>query len=388
MNGKKALQLASVASMIDQFNIPNIKLLQSLGCKVDVAADFTHPGTITAKRAKELSKRLNGMDVRIHDIAIPRALNPRAICSAYKTVKKLIDTERYDLVHCHSPIGAAICRLAARKSRKSGTKVLYTAHGFHFFKGAPLKNWLIYYPMESLMSRFTDSLITINSEDYALASKKLHALSTDRIHGIGIDIDKLRNRTVDTAAKRKELGISENDIMLLSVGELNANKNHRLVIRALAELAMKNVHYFIAGLGDLDDELSSLIAQLHVADRVHLIGFRNDVAELCHTADLFVFPSLREGLSVALMEAIACGTPVICGRIRGNRELVPNENCLFDPASLDSLKACMKRVLVGKTRKELNESMAGEAESNLKNLALYDQANVQAEMRAIYRRYL
>ena len=153
---KKVLQLASVASMIDQFNLPNIQVLQSLGYSVDVVANFTNPGTITQKRAEELKKRLLNMNVRVYDIAIPRSLNLKAVLSAYKKVKELIMREEYKLVHCHSPIGGVICRQAAKKARKKGTKVIYTAHGFHFYDGAPLKNWLIYYPIEKYFSRYTD----------------------------------------------------------------------------------------------------------------------------------------------------------------------------------------------------------------------------------------
>ena len=147
---KRALQLASVASMIDQFNIPNIEILQSLGYKVDVVADFTNPGTITVERSENLKKRLAEMNVTVFDIAIPRSLNPRAISSAYKQVKELLEKEEYNLLHCHSPIGGVIARQAAKGLRRSGLKVIYTAHGFHFYDGAPIKNWLVFYPIETL----------------------------------------------------------------------------------------------------------------------------------------------------------------------------------------------------------------------------------------------
>lgn len=127
MTEDKALVLASVASMIDQFNISNIHILQSLGYKVDVVADFKNPGTITSERAENLKTSLINMDVRVIDIAIPRSLSLSAVLSAYEEVKKLIKAEQYDLIHCHSPIGGAICRLAARVGKKNGTKVIYTA---------------------------------------------------------------------------------------------------------------------------------------------------------------------------------------------------------------------------------------------------------------------
>lgn len=172
---KKALQLASVASMIDQFNIPNIKLLRSIGYKVDVVADFTNPGNISIERARELIKQLESMDVRVIDIAVPRSLDPKTVISAYRRVRELVTTEHYNLIHCHSPIGGAIVRLAAKNERKKGTKVIYTAHGFHFYNGAPLKNWILFYPVEKWLSRYTDILITINQEDYKRASGKFYA---------------------------------------------------------------------------------------------------------------------------------------------------------------------------------------------------------------------
>ena len=171
---KKALQLASVASMIDQFNISNIEILQSLGYQVDVVADFTNPGTITTERCENLKKRLSDTNVRFFDIAIPRSLNPRAIFSAYKQVKELLEKENYNLLHCHSPLGGVIARKAAKGLRSKGLKVIYTAHGFHFFKGAPLINWLVYYPIEKWLSKYTDTLILINEEDYDLAKRKFY----------------------------------------------------------------------------------------------------------------------------------------------------------------------------------------------------------------------
>lgn len=249
---KKALQLASVASMIDQFTIPNIQILLDLGYKVDVVADFTHPGTITNERAEDLKRRLNDMGVRVVDIAIPRSLNPQAVTSAYKQVKKLIISEHYNLIHCHSPIGGVICRQAAITERKKGTKVIYTAHGFHFYDGAPLKNWIVFYPIEKWYSRFTDVLITINNEDYKRASEKFHAKKTVYIPGVGIDTEKFAPRKSGRDKIRKELGLQDSQVMLLSVGELNENKNHISVIRAIRGL---DLVYVIVGKGDKKEEL-------------------------------------------------------------------------------------------------------------------------------------
>lgn len=258
---------------------------------------------------------------------------------AIKEIKEIVKNGNYDIVHCHTPIASACTRIACRKFRKNGLRVIYTAHGFHFYKGAPLKNWLIFYPIEKLCAYFTDTLITINKEDYALAKRKLKAKQIEYVPGVGVDTEKFANTVVDTEKKREELGVPQNAFLLLSVGELNVNKNHQVVIRAMAELENKNVHYIIAGQGDQHDNLLKLASELSLSDRVHLLGQRSDVAELYKTADLYVHPSFREGLPVALMEAMSAGLPCIASKIRGAVDLIGyNSGRLFIPSSFSSLK--------------------------------------------------
>lgn len=337
---KKALVLASVASMIDQFNIPNILLLQQLGYKVDVASNFEESGSITRERADFLKQKLKGMRVGIINVPIPRsifALNK--IYDSYRQVKKLCMENLYDLVHCHSPIGGAIARLAAKKIRKStGTKVVYTAHGFHFYKGAPIKNWMFFYPIEKYCSRFTDVLITINQEDYAFASKKMKAKQVEYFPGVGVELSRFsKGELGDNIRKerRRELQISENDVVLLSVGELNKNKNHSVIIQALAGLKLPNVKYLIVGKGSLKEELDEKIKALSLEAQVRLLGYRTDIADLYKASDIFVFPSYREGLSVSVMEAMASGLPCIVSKIRGNVDLIDDNNGGYLCASTD-----------------------------------------------------
>ena len=266
----------------------------------------------------------------IYNISLLRIPFSKNNLTAIKEIKKIVLENGYDIVHCHTPVAGICTRLACRKLRKKGLKVFYTAHGFHFYKGAPFKNWLLYYPAEKLCSRFTDTLITINKEDYSFAKKKMKAKHIEYVPGVGIDVDKFKNSVVDFNTKRKELQIPENACLLLSVGELNSNKNHQVVIRAIAQVNDKNIHYIIAGRGMLHDYLKGYAAQNGVSDRVHLLGFRNDVAELYKISDIYVLPSKREGLNVSVMEAMASGLPVICGKIRGNNDLVDEgENGLF-----------------------------------------------------------
>ena len=259
-------------------------------------------------------------NLKVYQMDFNRSPLNKGNIKAYKQLKKLVSDNHYDIVHCHTPVAGAIARMVCRKFRKDGLKVIYTAHGFHFYNGAPLKNWLIYYPIEKFCSRFTDVLITINSEDFERAEKKMKAKCVDYIPGVGIDVDKFADAVVDRAAKRRELGIPEDAFLLFSVGELNKNKNHQIVIRALAELKNPDIHYMIAGQGPLYDFLLDLAKNLHVSDQIHLLGYRNDTAELYKTADVDVFPSIREGLGLAAVEGMAAGLPLICSDNRGTRE--------------------------------------------------------------------
>lgn len=269
---------------------------------------------------------------------------------AYWQLKKIIEAGGYDIIHCHTPVAAMLTRFAARCARKKGTKVFYTAHGFHFYKGAPIKNWLLYYPVERFLARWTDVLITINKEDHQRA-QGFKAGKLMYVPGVGIDIAKFSDPISEDERKRvrAEMGVPEDAVLLCSVGELNENKNHSLVIRALAGLENKKVHYCIAGDGGLYGELARLSQELDVAERVHLLGRRNDVPELYKASDAFCFPSFREGLPVSLMEAMASGIPCIASRIRGSVDLLgENSEMLFDPRSADDCKAKLEAFLANR----------------------------------------
>lgn len=317
---KKVLMLASVASMIDQFNMQNISILKEIGYEVHVAANFEQGSTSSNERMEQFKKELNYLNIPFYQIDFSRnVMNiPRNI-KAFNQIKKLMKDNKYEFVHCHSPIGGVCGRLAAKLTK---TKSIYTAHGFHFYKCSPRLNWIIYYPIEKILSYITDVLITINKEDYELAKKKMNSKKVEYIPGIGVDTNKFGSVDIDKFEKRKELGLSENNIVLFSVGELNKNKNHEVVIRALAKLSNPNIHYIVAGRGNLESYLNELLEKLNMVNNVKLLGFRNDIAELYRISDIFCFPSYREGLSVALMEVMASGLPVVCSKIRGNVDLI------------------------------------------------------------------
>lgn len=336
--GKKprALMVASVASMIDQFNMQNIQILLDKGFDVDVACNCKTGNTISNDRVQDMIQRLAKQGVKVTDLPIPRKITDFSnIRKSIIELKKIFAEHSYTLMHCHSPIGSVVARTAAKKYRKNGVKVIYTAHGFHFYKGAPIINWILFYPIERIYSRITDVLITINKEDFQFAKKHLKAREIRYVPGIGVDTKKFQNVVVDKEAKRSELGIKDSDFMIVSVGELNKNKNQEIIIRAIALLKKNNIHYFIAGQGSEKEHLMRIAKELNV--NLHLLGYRTDIAELLKIADVYAFPSYREGLSVALMEAMASGLPCVVSKIRGNTDLIyPGENgflCMADDVS-------------------------------------------------------
>ena len=317
---KKALIVASVASMIQQFNMNNIDLLLKNGFTVDVACNCKDGNTISNEKVQEMIDELENKGVKVYHIPIPRKVKDiKGIKNSIHLIKIMCRKNNYDLMHCHSPIGSVVARIAAKGKVN---RVIYTAHGFHFYKGAPIINWLVYFPVEYMMSFITDVLITINKEDYVFAQRYMHAKKVEYVPGIGIDTKKFALNNIDKIKKRKELGLNEDDIMILSVGELNDNKNHKIVIEALSKIDDDNLYYCIAGKGDKGRELKLLAEKLDV--NLELLGYRTDISELLYVTDIFAFPSIREGLSVALMEAMACGNAIVCSNIRGNVDLISN----------------------------------------------------------------
>ncbi len=372
---KKALMLSSVASMIDQFNMPNIRLLLELGYDVDVACNFEKGNTCDRRQIDRMQRTLRELGVAGHQWDCPRNIRAvRACCIAYGQLVRLLRSQRYDLIHCHSPIGAALARLAAHRER---IPVIYTAHGFHFYRGAPLKNWLLYYPVEAALAHWTEVLITVNQEDYRFAKRYLKAKKVCRIPGVGIDIKQLQ--TPPKRDVRHKYHIPEDARILLSVGELSRRKNHRMVLSALAKLRKENVYYMICGQGALKKELLRQAVQLGVAKRVRVVGFQRDVSALYWNADIFVFPSVQEGMPAALMEAMAVGLPCVVSDIRGNRELIDAQGGVrFSVRKKGQLPEALTKLLENETLRQSCGSY------NRRKIRAYDTQVVQAQMRKIY----
>lgn len=376
---RKALVIASMASMLDNFNLKNIELLDNMGYDIILAANFKCEDSNSDEKINNFYYEMNQKGYKIIQIDFSRYITniKKQICS-FKQLRKLAE-DRYDLIHCNSPICAAMTRFVFKKARKEGCKVIYTAHGFHFYKGAPIKNWLIFYPIEKICSRWTDVLITINKEDFYLAKKRMNARRIEYMPGVGVDVDKFKNCMVDISDKRKEMNIPNKAFLLLSVGELNKNKNHEIVIRAIAALHNTNIHYAIAGKGVLNDYLLFLAKEAGIEDQVHILGFREDVAELYKIADAFVHPSFREGLSVAVMEAMSSIIPIIVSKVRGNTDLINEKSgYLCTPSSINDFKKGILRIYQDVSYRENIKKNAYQIVSN------FDIKIVEKRMKVIY----
>ena len=338
----KILYITTIGSTMNFFR----KLIEELvleGHTVDIACNDAEA---------EVSDFFYKLGCRVYSMSMSRSPFSKGNLKAVRQIKKLVAEEKYDIIHCHTPVASVCTRLACRNLRKTGTRVFYTAHGFHFYKGASLKNWLLYYPVEKFCSRFTDVLITINKEDFGLAQKKMHAARVEYVPGVGIDVQRFSSTEADRAQYRRELGIPEDVVLLLSVGELSTRKNHELVLRAIAGIPDEKIHYMIVGKGTLLSYLAELAQRLGITERVHMIGFRTDIAELCKISDLCCFPSFQEGLPVSVMEAMASGLPVVCSRIRGNTDLIDeNGGIFFDPHDTDDCRKAITQMLASDMQK-------------------------------------
>lgn len=360
---KKAMIIATVYRFISHFEKNDIKILQELGYEIIVASNF-----------EEYKGELE--ELNVEKLSIPFTRSPISLknIKAFFKLNKYLKENKIDLIHCHTPVGGVAGRILGGWNKVP--RIIYTAHGFHFFDGAPKINWMIYYPIEKILSKFTDTLITINKEDYERA-KTFYAKSVEYVPGVGIDIEKIKNIKVDKEQKRKELGLSIEDIVLLSVGELSSRKNHIVTIRALAKIDNKRIKYIIAGVGPLENYLKEEIKKLGLEKQVKLLGYRNDIYELNKISDIFLFPSKQEGLPVALMEALVCGIPVICSNIRGNRDLVVERKYCIDIYSIEGLQKEIEELV---NNKELRISIG---KNNQKIVEKSDIKNIEKIMKSV-----
>ncbi len=376
---KKFLIVAHYSRFLVQFEMNNVKILQDMGYEVHYATNYKQEDMYA-----DAPQRIQNAGVILHQVDFVRSpYNISANIKAYKQLKNLMNTEKFVGVHCHTPMAGVLARLAANAT---GTKpVLYTAHGFHFYKGCPIQNKLIYETAERFFARYTDALITINEEDYQAAQTFRLRGKAYKIPGVGVDVEKIRSMQVDRAAKRKELGIPEDAFVMISVGELNDNKNHITTINAFIQANIPNSYYIICGEGELKSNLQKVIDENEMHSRILLLGFRTDIAELLKSSDLFLFPSKREGMPVALMEAMAAGLPCICGSVRGNKDLIKNNKngYITEKNTADEYSCIIKMI---KKQPTMMQSISAEAKQTI--LQGYSRVAVSEKMGNIYRNLL
>ena len=277
------------------------------------------------------------------------ARNPMQITKhgrAYRQIKKVIEEGDYDVIHTHTPVGSILTRMAAKSAHKKGVKIIYTCHGFHFYDGAPKKNWLIYYRLEKKMAKMTDLLITINREDYNRA-KADFSCPVKMINGVGVDKNRFKKTTkAEQKAARKQYGLADDDFVIVDLAEDSANKNHEMIVRAAAPIIKENPHLklLFLGQGALMEETRELAKELGVADNVIMPGYvRENYGALVQGCNLCMSASIREGLGLGVLECVLCGLPILISNNRGHRDIVnDNKKYLFELGDVEALTKKIK----------------------------------------------
>ena len=308
---KKVLFTATVDSHILNFHLPFLKFFKDNGYEVHVATNG--------------DEQIPYCDYK-HVISLERSPFKIKNIKAIFELKKICEKEKFDIIHTHTPMGSVVTRLAANKYRKKyGTRVIYTAHGFHFYSGAPLVNWLLYYPVEKYLAKKTDTMILINQEDYMLAKKNFSKKCKDiqYVPGVGINIDKFKNES--NLIIRKQLGLSDKSFIMTCVARLDKNKNQSFLINVMELLKDENdIYLLLVGPDELNGYYQKIVSDKKLDDKVFFLGLRNDISVILNNSDIVVSSSLREGLPVNIMEAYACGKPVVALGCRGAKDLISN----------------------------------------------------------------
>ncbi len=367
----KILYVATVLSHICQFHLPHMHALRERGWEVHAAAH----DNLAVK---------NGLQLRYCDkfIEIPFSRSPKSPDNlrAYRQLKKLLAQERYDLILCNTPMGGIVTRLAAKKARRQGTKVIYMAHGFHFFKGASRKAWMVFYPVEKYMARYCDLLITINQEDYALAKEKFAKRTRiAHIHGVGVDETRYHPATAEQQlAMREAEGLTADDFVILCTGELNENKNQKTLVSAAALLKgeIPGLKILLAGNGPKEQELRKQIRTEGLENTVKLLGYRTDLERVVPAVDLVVSCSHREGMPLNIIEAMLCAKPVVASHNRGHDELVTQDQtgALVPPVDSGAFAEAIQAMF----RDRQHGMMLGE--QGRRNAQAYTAAKVSQEL--------
>lgn len=370
----KRLLLTCTDLMAIQFLVPHVRYLSAHGFSVELACSEV------GGRMEELAEMLRDV-APVHSVRLVRSPFSLSNRQGYGDLKKIIDGSRWDVIWTNEPVMSVMTRLAAKNARKQGTKVVYMVHGFHFYQGAPKKNWLIWYPVEKIMCHYTDKLITINEEDFRLAQSKF-SVEVCHIHGVGVSTQRYHLHSAEEEAQlRRRENLSAEDFVVLCTGELNGNKDQQTLIHAaqLCRDKIPELKVLLAGNGPLKDSLQELIRKNGAGEQIRLLGYRTDLEQVVPTADVIVSCSYREGLPINIVEGMLCGKPVIAAGNRGHRELVAEgvTGFLFPPGDSAALAEKLVKLHTEKTQKALGAA-------GYQRALQYTQEQVQRELAEIY----
>lgn len=366
---RKILFISNISRKITNFSIPSIYAAKELNFEFHMAANYSEFDDNTTK-----------YDVHLHHVDIDR--NPFSLKNyrAYKQLMMIIEENKIDFIHCNTPIGGVLGRLCGKNNPRI-KKVIYTAHGFHFYEGAPLFNNTVLKLSEKIMAKYTDAIITMNREDYNNA-KKFNLKNNGKVYyvpGVGVDTSSYQDIDIDESKKRREINVPDDAFLLISTGELIDRKNFDTAIKALAQ-TNNNIHLVICGTGPNIEMLKTLTKDLEIEERVHFLGFRSDIKELLKISDVFIFTSYQEGLPRSLMEAMSSGLPCVVSNIRGNVDLIKNKEggYLNSPNDINGFANSINKII---SDENLRNNMG---QKNLLAIKPFDTRNIEKEIKKIY----
>lgn len=377
----KALLLAAMGSVHRQHNKANIKALKEIGAIIYLAANF---GTDTPreKNNTQFVAECKRDGINIIDIPFRRG---GFITNIFQipVLNKFLKREKFDIVHVHTETGGFMLRLSCLIQSKCNTKFVYTPHGMSFWRGSSLKSQLVYRPLERWICSAMDMNLGMNMEEVENL-KRWNKRTAHYVHGVGLNVARMQNPARSREQMREEFGLTESDKFIASIGELDDNKNHITVIKALATLGRKDFKYVVCGVGPNKDMLLAEAEHMGLKENVILAGYRSDIPDVLNAADIFVFPSFHEGMPVSALEAMACGLPIICSEIRGNVDIIRegDNGYLFQPSDVETLARKLEYLLDDAEKRKI---MGLKNKENVKDFSL---ESVTEELKRIYKSVL
>lgn len=377
----KALLLAAMGSVHRQHNKANIKALKEIGAIIYLAANF---GTDTPreKNNTQFVDECKRDGINIIDIPFRRG---GFITNIFQipVLNKFLKREKFDIVHVHTETGGFMLRLSCLIQSKCNTKFVYTPHGMSFWKGSSLKSQLVYRPLERWICSAMDMNLGMNMEEVENL-KRWNKRTAHYVHGVGLNVARMQNPARSREQMREEFGLTESDKFIASIGELDDNKNHITVIKALATLGRKDFKYVVCGVGPNKDMLLAEAEHMGLKENVILAGYRSDIPDVLNAADIFVFPSFHEGMPVSALEAMVCGLPIICSEIRGNVDIIRegDNGYLFQPSDVETLARKLEYLLDDAEKRKI---MGLKNKENVKDFSL---ESVTEELIRIYKSVL